>query len=235
MRNTDADWETFAQHDPYWAVLTANEFRRDNLDEAAKAAFFANGEGTIVHTLHTLGEHFGCPQQSDVALDFGCGVGRLLFPLARRSRIAIGVDVSLSMLEECLKNAAEFGIQNVTLRQSDDALSQVQDYTEKVDFLTSLLVLQHIPPSRGARIFAGLLALLSPSCFGLIQLVTGPPPSDPSNDPEPIMEMNPYDLNAVVSIMQAKGIQDIFCRLTDHNSLVGVTLYFHRHRKHPGD
>lgn len=202
--------------------------------------------------IHTLREHFACPPHFDVALDFGCGVGRLLFPLARRSRIAVGVDVSLSMLEECRKNAAEFGIRNIDLRPSDDTLSQVREFAGQVTFLNSLLVFQHIPPGRGLRIFGALLDLLSPSCCGVIQLVTGPPPPEhppqercnpPAPEeppqpcsasapdaPEPVMEMNPYDLNAVVSILHAKGIRHIFFRLDNHDGLVGVSMYFHRHR-----
>lgn len=228
MRNTDADWEAFARHDPYWAVLTANEFRRGNLDESARAAFFGNGEGTIADTVHTLQRHFGCPHQFDIALDFGCGVGRLLFPLARRSRIAIGVDVAPSMLEECGRNAEKFEIGNVILRRSDDKLSHVQEYGGKVNFLSSLLVLQHIPPRRGLGIFSALLDLLSPTCFGAIQLVTGSSPPESINHPGPVMEMNPYDLNVVVAMLHAKGIQQMFCRIADHDGLTGVILYFHR-------
>ena len=228
MRNTDSDWEAFAQRDPYWAVLTANEFRRGNLDETARAAFFGNGEGTIGDVIHTLQKHFNCPHHFDVALDFGCGVGRLLFPLARRSRIAIGVDVAPSMLEECGKNAAKFGIGNVILRRSDDTLSHVQEYGGKVNLVSSLLVLQHIPPRRGLGIFSGLLDLLSPTCFGAIQLVAGSSLPESTNDPGPVMEMNPYDLNVVVSMLHAKGIQDIYCRIANHDGLTGVIIYFHR-------
>lgn len=231
MRNTDADWEAFAKRDPYWAVLTADEFRRERLDESARAAFFANGEGTIAHFIDMLGQHFDCPRHFETTLDFGCGVGRLLFPLARRSGIAVGVDVSPSMLEECRKNAAGFEIRNIALRQGDDALSQVQEYAGKVNLLTSLLVFQHIPPARGLRIFGALLDLLSPASFGLIQLLTGPPPAAASHALEPVMEMNPYDLNAVLSILHAKGIHDIFCQLANHDRLIGVTLSFRRNAR----
>jgi SAM-dependent methyltransferase len=228
LRNTDADWELFAQRDPYWAVLTASEFLRDNLDETSRAAFFRNGEATIAHVMQTLQKYFGCRHQFEVALDFGCGVGRLLFPLARRSRLAIGVDVSPSMLEECGKNAARFEIGNAILRRSDDELTQVQEYRGKVELLNSLLVLQHIPPSRGLGILGRLLDLLRPTCFGAIQLVAGAARGESAEDAGPVMEMNPYDLNAVISMLHARGIEDIYCRLENHDGLVGVVLYFHR-------
>src|SRR5689334_24129630 len=138
IRDTDADWEEFAQREPYWAVLTADQFRRANLDQAARIEFFANGEGTVAHYLGVLRDHFGAPEQLDVSLDFGCGVGRLLFPLACRSNLAIGVDVSLTMLDECRKNAALCGIRNVELRQADDTLSRLGEYSGKVSLISSL-------------------------------------------------------------------------------------------------
>jgi SAM-dependent methyltransferase len=231
MRDTDTDWETFAQQDPYWAVITADQFRREHMDAAARATFFVNGEGTIAYTRDLLSKYFGCPERFDLALDFGCGVGRLLFPLARRSRSAVGVDVSPSMLAECRKNAAEFGLGNITLRRSDDTLSELQEYRGKVDLLTSLLVLQHIPPSRGFQIFGRLLDLLGPFGFGNIQLVTGIRPPGETADSGPVMEMNPYDLNAVMSIMQEKGIHDVFCDLSHHDGLIGVNMLFCRRQE----
>ncbi len=229
MRNTDADWEVFANRDPYWAVITKDEFRREYMDQGAREAFFANGEGTIAHTVGILGKHFGCPDRFDAALDFGCGVGRLLIPLARRSRIAIGVDVSPTMLGECQRNASQFGIQNAILRQSDDSLSRVREYIGKVNLLTSLLVFQHIPPSRGILILGGLLDLLSPASFGCIQLLTGSQlANQTSNSVEPIMEMNPYDLNLVISVLNRNGIKDILFRLEGHDAAIATTIYFRR-------
>ena len=230
MRDTDKDWEELAKHDPYWAVITKDEYLGAHMDEAARAAFFSNGEGTIAHSLGVLSKHFDCPDRFDIALDFGCGVGRLLMPLARRSRIAVGVDVASAMLAECEKNALGFGIRNIALVRSDDRLSYVQKYAGQVTFLASLLVFQHIPPSRGLVILNGLLDVLSPACFGCIQLVTGTtrPARLAENHPGPIMLMHPYDLNTVVSVMHSKGIKDIFCSLSDHDGFVGVILYFRR-------
>lgn len=33
METTDHDWESFAKEDPYWAVLTQERFRNQNLNE----------------------------------------------------------------------------------------------------------------------------------------------------------------------------------------------------------
>ena len=61
------------------------------------------------------------------ALDFGCGVGRLLVPLARRCPSVVGVDVADSMLAQARARCDAVGVTNVRLLKSDDRLSRV-DY-----------------------------------------------------------------------------------------------------------
>ena len=40
----DESWRKFGKTDPYFGVLTADRFRKENLDEAALRDFFASGE-----------------------------------------------------------------------------------------------------------------------------------------------------------------------------------------------
>ncbi len=37
-------WEAYGRQEPYFGVLTRERFLRRNLDEAARAEFFASGE-----------------------------------------------------------------------------------------------------------------------------------------------------------------------------------------------
>src|SRR5262245_36930981 len=78
---TDSDWEHFARTDPYWAVLTCDQYRRANLDGGGRAAFFESGAEHIGWVERTLRKHFDPDFAPQRALDFGCGVGRLLLPL----------------------------------------------------------------------------------------------------------------------------------------------------------
>jgi hypothetical protein len=55
MRDTDKDWEELAKHEPYWAVITSDEYLGGHLDEAARTAFFTNDEGTVVYALELTG------------------------------------------------------------------------------------------------------------------------------------------------------------------------------------
>jgi cyclopropane fatty-acyl-phospholipid synthase-like methyltransferase len=91
-------------------------------------------------------------------LDFGCGVGRVAIPLARRTGEVVGVDVSESMLAEARRNCEVQETRNVTLLPSDDALSAL---TGRFDFIHSFVVFQHSPRERGDAILEALLEHLS--------------------------------------------------------------------------
>src|SRR4051812_47677661 len=119
-KTADDDWERFAQADPYFAVLTHERFKGSELSGDDREVFFASAQTPIHAIFPFLGSIFGCPERVDVTLDFGCGVGRLLLPRARRSGLALGVDVSPTMLQVCAANARREGVSNVELLGGND-------------------------------------------------------------------------------------------------------------------
>ena len=79
------DWELVARREPYWGVLSHDRYRSDRFDEVAAAEFWGSGEEHVAAVLATLRARV-CPGfNPTVAVDFGCGVGPLLDPLARRA------------------------------------------------------------------------------------------------------------------------------------------------------
>lgn len=138
VRDTDRDWDALARVAPYFAVLTSDRYL--NPDAAALGDFFASGEAEIAHFETVIRRVFGQFTPTS-ALDFGCGVGRLLIPLARRARAAVGVDIAAPMLELARKHAAEAGVAV--------ELSKTIPTGRKFDWVNTVIVLQHIPPSRG--------------------------------------------------------------------------------------
>ena len=253
--DTDADWEHFARVDPYYAVLTDEAFRQKALTDDARSRFFQSGEGYVEYVVTTLQRLFG-QHALKIALDFGCGVGRILFPLARRSTLAIGVDVSPTMLTECAHNAKQFSLGNVALFPGDPDLSAVSEYVGKIDLITSVLVLQHIPPARGVRLFARLVDLLAPGGRAAIQVTfasqltniavesmttTGiqysfyQRISDSAmirlgGEATPgVMQMNHYNLNEMLCLLYQHGIRSTFLQIAEHaGGIFGVELYFHK-------
>src|SRR3954463_1763115 len=123
IRDTDWDWSELGKVEPYYSVLTDPKFRVANLTPAAVEEFYRGGEDNVRAIFETIRHHLDPAFRPASALDFGCGVGRLLIPLAKRCGKAYGVDISAGMLELCAKRLRAESLDNVTLVKSDDALS----------------------------------------------------------------------------------------------------------------
>lgn len=165
-RDTNKDWSKIAEENPYWGVLSHDSFRGRDIADSKRSEFFASGEEQIARILSIVERHFDPQFKPQRSLDFGCGVGRLLIPLAKRSKEAVGLDVAPRMLELTRQNLAAAGIKNATAIQSDDALSNLSGM---FDFINSYIVLQHIPPERGYRIISALLKHLKNGGIGSLQ------------------------------------------------------------------
>src|ERR1700732_2454646 len=120
--STDGDWEDWGRRDPYFAVLTDPKYRRDKLTEVAKNEFFDSGRIHVDHVMRIIRRHVDTEFAPKRALDFGCGVGRVLIPLAEVAQEVVGLDVSPSMLQEAKRNCEERGITNAELLASDEEL-----------------------------------------------------------------------------------------------------------------
>jgi 2-polyprenyl-3-methyl-5-hydroxy-6-metoxy-1,4-benzoquinol methylase len=238
-------WKRYGDTDPYFGVLTDPRFHRAQLNEAALAEFWATGEAHVERVAALFAAHLGRELRPARSLDFGCGVGRVLLPLARRSGQAVGVDVSASMLAEARKAGEARGVRNVELREFAGSLSALPG---PFDFVHSYIVLQHIPTPLGLRLLAELLALLSPGGLAMLQLTYAKPGEDTLRAMarraravlplanglanlfgrrswgEPYMQMNAYDLNRVFLAFQRAGCHRVFTTYTDHGGVLGVAL-----------
>jgi cyclopropane fatty-acyl-phospholipid synthase-like methyltransferase len=77
---------------------------------------------------------------SGVALEIGCGIGRLTLPVARRFDRVIAVDVAPTMLRRLSESCAARGVTNVEPALAGDAWH----HRGVVDFAYSRIVFQHI-------------------------------------------------------------------------------------------
>jgi SAM-dependent methyltransferase len=132
-------WERFAETDPYRYILTSMK-----TDDPAE--FWQSGERTA------RAELLPAVQASAVrtarSLELGCGVGRLMLPMARHFREVLGVDISRAMIQRAKSCAQNNGIDNASflaISGPEDFLAAVGNYAGSCDFIYSLLVFQHIP------------------------------------------------------------------------------------------
>lgn len=225
MADTDQDWERWGAQDPYFGVYSEDRFRSGVMSEQDRADFFDSGEAHMEGVFRALAQAFPDAPAPRTAVDFGCGVGRLAIPLARRVEQTWGVDVSASMLAEAERNCSRAGCERLILVASDPALSKIP---QRVDLVHSHIVFQHIPWNRGRVLLSTLADKVSVGGLLWVQLVTahrsgrlprllararyrsralhrlwnllrGRPLSDPP------MQMHTYDLPALLVDLQDLG------------------------------
>lgn len=242
MKLTSRAWERLGAEDPYYAVLTEPKYH-GTLGPAALGAFFASGEADVAMLLDAVHDAGGA-ERFETALDFGCGVGRLTIPLARRVTQVIGVDVAASMLDLARKHASASDVSNATFLDIDRMLAEIAP--SSVDLLTSYIVFQHIPVRKGEALLEHLLTLLRPGgafalhftfrrsggrfkrmlrrlraslplLHTLIQLVK-------RERRLPYMEMNAYDERRLAAIFAKHGCSPTVRRETSHGEIDGATL-----------
>ena len=139
-----------------FGVLTWEPFRSENLTAELRREFFSSGEHYIQALFSVIDRQLEPNFRPSRALDFGCGVGRLLIPLAERCDSVVGVDVSSSMLETARQNAHDRGLSNIELVRSDDQLWAATGRFD-LDHPPLIHTFQHIPTTRGVRIFERLV------------------------------------------------------------------------------
>ena len=147
MRACDGDsaraagerWEQFAQSNPYQYILTA-------LKSTDPAGFWSSGEQTVEREVLPLLQRYAV--RLGIALELGCGIGRLVVPLAPHFGHVVGVDISPSMIQRAVSFARDNGIRNTTYRAingPESFLHECGEFAGRCDFIYSLLVFQHIP------------------------------------------------------------------------------------------
>lgn len=237
LRETDADWIILGDDEPFYGVFSQDKFLRRNLTPEALSEFWASGVEEIQHLRRVLIDHFGDFQPGH-AVDFGCGVGRLTRALAEVCDRVTGVDVSPGMLAE----ASRHRLPNI-------------DYTDRLgdqtfDWISSVIVFQHIPPARGYDLFADLLRRLNPGGVISVQftlfrdaasIMDALSDARTANwDGEVLrvitqkpraageMLMYDYDLGRLMALLVQHDIHQVFLEHTDHNGWHGARIFGRR-------
>lgn len=218
-------WRRWGDLDPYFAVLSTDpKFRKCNFDDVNRTAFRDSGEKSIAEIIDHCAIHWP-GMGRDRALDFGCGAGRLVIPLARRFKSVTGVDISPDMRRLTKEYAAETGVTGVSTIETPEQAEGV------FDFVHSLMVFQHIPPERGYKLLATLIDKIAPGGVAALQV----PLDDRRSLPvrylnvmrrftpfnavtniarnrswkEPLMRMYRYDLGRMCLLAHHKGIDTL--------------------------
>lgn len=243
--DSDRSWIRLGRTDPYLqTVRTLDPYKLDPRHEGEEEPYFASGTRYVADLFAWFDRCSGPGFRPRHAVDFGCSVGRVAIPLAKRCEEVIGLDVSAEALLEASRNADRFAVQNVRWLASDDELSRV---TQPVDLFHSYNVLQHLPVPRGRHVFARALSLLAPGgviavhvpyadrgsrarravnwaqahvpgIHALANVARGRPATYPH------MQMNPYDPSSLFRLMAESGFEGSHCKFIDQGRYPGVIV-----------
>ena len=249
--NTQKYWEMHAERHPYWAVVTWDKFKGLNPSPETLMEFFATGEKHIAGVFEVI-ESFHPGFAPRTALDFGCGVGRLLIPLAERGMDVTGVDISEKMLALSRENLTSRNLAVEALTTSLEGLQSDNRY----DLVHSFIVLQHIPVRQAVRIFEALLKRVSDQGIAVLhltyasssdrlgslrkyalakvrghvlrsKLLTGFFVAVRGNVPNPPILMENFPLNEVFSLLHDGGFNSIHVRPSFHG-MRGLVIFAQR-------
>jgi 2-polyprenyl-3-methyl-5-hydroxy-6-metoxy-1,4-benzoquinol methylase len=236
MRDTDSDWQRIAESAPYFGVLSDKRFLKPSEEDLQE--FFRTGAAHVSYILGTIRKRFGnfTPQS---ALDFGCGVGRTLIPIANCVQHAVGVDVAEGMRRLAKEHAAKNGVHVTVL----DAVPENMTF----DWIHSAIVFQHIPPSRGYSLLKKIWNQLNQSGFMTLQITLFRDRTHVaeilrdleafSYDGDRVtryverqshvgeMSMYDYELSRVISLLDLKEGQEMMLEHTNHGGCHGVRIY----------
>jgi SAM-dependent methyltransferase len=127
-------WDVFARHQPYYHILCTPSMI--NPDAQSLARFWESGEEDLEQV-----RIFGDLKKTDgIALDFGCGIGRLTRALRSLSSRQIGLDISREMVDRASKENSQFP--GMEFRVISGENWPVDDAS--CDLVISRLVFQHM-------------------------------------------------------------------------------------------
>jgi SAM-dependent methyltransferase len=248
-KDTNQDWKKIGDLDPYFGVLTSEVYKNASLTEETKLQFFLSGEKYVQEVVRIIQEKIVNNFHPHEAIDFGCGVGRILIPLSKFCDKIYGVDLSDGMIKETVRNCDQMGITNFDIVKSDGDSVGVD---HPVDFIHSFIVFQHIPVKRGMHLFKELLDHLRDGGVGVIHftylrrglavnkffynLFTGSKIVSSlwnaiKHRPVsyPVFEMNMYDSNELLRYLQEFGCHNLYIKFTNHGEkYLGVLLFFQK-------
>jgi SAM-dependent methyltransferase len=245
FHNTDREWKRWDKRDLYFAVLSHPEYRdRRNMEN-----FFATGENNFAR-LSEVFRQLAIPlDPSGKALDYGCGVGRLLRPFGSFFQHTLGIDVSQNMLEEASRNI-DLDTAELRLFDGEDLSRCLSDNT--FSFIHTRLVFQHIRPKRGFGLIRQLLERLEkngkayiqapmlakskmvhlldqircihPIAFKLSEVFL----KKDRTLADPVSEMNIYPSDTLLTLFDDLGIEVRGVTLDTNRNLTGAVWYLYR-------
>lgn len=161
-------WDHAAREDAMFNIVTLPD-KRGGGWEADE--FFRHGQREIDAMLDHLDAKGLRGDGRDVALDFGCGVGRLTQALGLEYDYVIGADISAEMV----KQAKELNRRGVRVEYVNTGAHLLDEFEPGIfDLIYSRITLQHMPADLQHGYVREFVQLLAPEGLAVFQIPDGP-------------------------------------------------------------
>ena len=217
------NWERFGNDDPFWAILTHPDKQGNKWQEKE---FFSLGEEEVEYFVQLISK-WNPSHKLTRALDFGCGVGRLTYPLSKYYKEVIGIDIAKSMILKARQFNYQRSCQFIHNARSDLKIFHGRSF----DLVLSRLTLQHMPPVCMRKYIKEFHRILDVAGVCLFQLPdTDLPDEQPAEETEPRMEMHGTPKQKMVNFLQSIGFR-VLLILEDDPITNEVSSYIYLLRK----
>lgn len=173
LRGLRRTWDELGRIDPLWAILTDPSKRNNRWDIKE---FFDTGQLEIECLMDYVAT-LPVRLERRVALDFGCGVGRLTQALCKFFGRVDGVDIAESMI----RLARSFNQHGDRCRYHVNVSDNLRLFaSDRFDFIYSNIVLQHIEPRYSQGYIEEFVRVIAPGGLAIFEVPGGPSPSPPT-------------------------------------------------------
>ncbi len=159
------NWEGLAKEDPLWSICTNPDMKGNRWD---MDAFFDTGKMEVDTLWTLLQNHNAVPDDIEIAIDFGCGIGRLSRALTPYFDQVIGIDAAPSMIAQAKESNIDYKAKLDFKTNELTSLPIVED--NSISFIMSMIVLQHIPTVQSQEFVGSFIKKLKSGGILLIQV-----------------------------------------------------------------
>lgn len=159
-------WNELGKTCTYWSVITNEKYRPERMTSCVEQDFYKTGVDDATMIENILQKH-GSTLRDRIVLDFGCGVGRIIYGALSGTfspKHVFGCDISLPHLQEAHKH-----VPNATYFHMSEPNS-IPDFPEPPEVIYSLIVLQHNRPSLMMYYIRQILSILKKDGIAVLHI-----------------------------------------------------------------
>lgn len=164
---TKRAWKKLGEEEPYFSVITHEEFKMQNITKEVLFNFFLGGRIQTAEICASLERNdIGEPQNLHI-LELGCGCGRITKSLAERFGRVTAVDISEGNLKVAKESVVADNVEFILIKEVEEYLK-----LPPADVIYSVIVLQHNCPPIIEYILKAMMDRLNPGGIFMFQVPT---------------------------------------------------------------